>query len=133
VCCAVIASYRIITFPHFFRLEFLSGNLHIQTSESRERHKTYNTHIVSFYLCTIAIRGCNESRGRLQGTIESKIPKFKINLLAVLLLQAKFASQFPLGLLGAIAVVGGLVALTLPETANKPLINTIQEGEEKAR
>lgn len=38
-----------------------------------------------------------------------------------------------MGALGVCGVIGGLVALTLPETANQPMINTLEEGEEWGR
>lgn len=43
--------------------------------------------------------------------------------------QAAIDFRFPMGLLGSFGVVGGISVLFLEETANRPMLNTLKEGE----
>lgn len=43
--------------------------------------------------------------------------------------KAKLWNPFPLIIFGIIALIGGIMSLVLPETLNKKLPETIEEGE----
>jgi hypothetical protein len=41
--------------------------------------------------------------------------------------------RVPMGVLGAVGMLGGLSVLLLPETGDRPMVATLQEGEELPR
>jgi hypothetical protein len=41
--------------------------------------------------------------------------------------------RVPMGVLGAFGILGGLSVLLLPETGDRPMVATLQEGEELPR
>jgi hypothetical protein len=41
--------------------------------------------------------------------------------------------RVPMGVLGAFGILGGLSVLLLPETGDRPMVATLQEGEEMPR
>lgn len=43
--------------------------------------------------------------------------------------QAKIDFRLPMALLGSFGVIGGVSVLFLEETANRPMLNTLEEGE----
>lgn len=47
-----------------------------------------------------------------------------------LFFQGSYSHVLPLVIMGGLSVAGGIAALFLPETLNKPLPNTLDEGEE---
>jgi hypothetical protein len=54
-------------------------------------------------------------------------------LYITIFLQSGVDERVPMGVLGAFGILGGLSVLLLPETGDRPMAATLQEGEQLPR